>query len=805
MADLRHSMTAPALLRGYTALDLTDEKGQLCGRFLADLGMDVIKVEPPEGDPVRQLGPFFRGRGDAGESIRFAHLNAGKKSIVLDYRDAGNRARFLDLSRTADVVLESFSPGTMASLRLGYEDLRQVNPGLVMASITGFGQTGPRAHYACTDIVAYAMSGLMYMGGDPALPPCKPPETQAYYFGSLMAALGVVSALHRRRATGEGDWVDVSMQEALANQEHIIRAYAMEGKVLKRLGSKHGHVAPGKVFACRDGHVYLYMNRGHWIRFLEVWTDHPKELDDPVLLAEPARWARAEMIHACLERFTVRYGKNELTELMQANRIPCAPVNHPAEWLADEQVRERQFFKRPDGPAGTLPQMVCAPYLLNDCRPAIASAPRLGEHQDRLAQAGGSEGRVPDHGATGDAAGAPLAGVRVLSFDQILAGPYATTLLAELGADVVKVESRRGGLDMFRFFGKGQDPNLSPRFFEFNRNKRSVTINLKSPDGPGMIKALNRSCDAVLDNYSVHVMPSLGLDFEHLAADKPGTVTVRMPGLGCTGPKSGYATVGTIITALTGFTHLWNHAENADPPEGSATVLPDYVAGVMAAVLVVAAKLHKERFGSGVSVDISQAEAASYLLGVSLMQSQGSAEELGPMGNRSRDAAPQGCYPVRGEDRWCVVSVETDAQWALLSAAMGRPELAADPRFARLQDRFSNAAELDRMLESWTRPQDAYELMELLQAKGVPCGVVQTGADLVADPHLRARNYLVETENPRLGRVTLPGFPIRFARARIGADWSFPVLGADNHAVCTGLLGLRPEQIQRLESEGVLD
>lgn len=795
--------SAPALLGGYRALDLTDQKGQLCGRFLADLGMEVIKVECPEGDPVRRLGPFRKGAAGETESLRFAHLNAGKESVVLDYRKPENRGRFLALAGQADVVLESFNPGYMASLGFSYADLAGANAGLVMASITGFGQTGPRANYACTDIVAYAMSGLMYMGGDPALAPCKPPETQAYYFGSLMAALGVVAALHKRSASGKGDWVDVSMQEALANQEHMIRAYAMEGKILRRMGSKHGHVAPGKVFPCRDGFVYLYMNRGHWIRFLEVWTDHPKELDDPAFLAEPARWAKADLIHECLEKFTRLYGKEELTSLMQSNRIPCAPVNHPKEWLADEQVRSRGFVQSPDASGGA-PDMICAPYLLDGRRPAIRSSPRLGEHQHRSLDANPAIVPRGQDAGTEKATG-PLGDMRVLSFDQILAGPYGTTLLSELGADVIKVESRRGGLDMFRFFGKNQDPNLSPRFFEFNRNKRSLTINLKSPEGPDLVRALNEHCDAVLDNYSVHVMPSLGLDHESLEKLKPDTITLRMPGLGCTGPKNEYATVGTIITALTGFTWLWNHDESVNPPVGSATVLPDYVAGLMSAILLVAAKLHRQRTGKGVFIDISQAEAASYLLGASLMQAHDSPEEIKPSGNASADAAPQGCYPARGEDRWCVISVETDAQWRALAAAMGRVELAGDARYSDHEARRGNHAELDRLLQAWTRDQDAHALMEKLQALEVPCGVVQTGADLLSDPHLQARKFIVEIDSPRLGKVTLPGFPIRFAHAPLEVSWSFPLLGGDNEAVCGELLGYAPERVQALQQKGVLD
>ncbi|MBI2361493.1 MAG: CoA transferase, partial [Deltaproteobacteria bacterium] len=649
------STAPPALLDGYTAIDLTDLKGQLCGRFLADLGMEVIKIEPPEGDPVRRLEPLWQGPGKKRLSLRFAHLNAGKKSVVLDYLAAENRARLLSLVERADVVLESFAPGHLDSLGLGYHDLSKANPGVVVASITGFSQTGPRRHFACTDIVAFAMSGLMYIAGDPALPPCKPPETQAYYFGSLMAALGVVAALYKREATATGDWVDVSMQEALATQEHLIRLYANEGEILKREGSQHAHVAPAKIFPCHDGYVYLYISRRHWTKFLEVWADHPGELDEPGLIADPVRRARADFVNERVERFTRRYGKDELTVLLQSHGIPCVPVNRPREFLSDEHLRTRALLAPVDqADAGEI-HLVGAPFLINGLRPTVRPAPELGEHQGELETTACRPPRnEPPAQRLPAERLAPLSGFRILSFDQVLAGPYGMTLLAELGAEVIKIESRRGGLDLFRFFGTSQDPNLSPRFLEFNRNKRSVTVNLKSAEGPDIIKSLVRQCDAVMDNFSAHVMPSLGLDQANLGQVKPGIATLRMPGLGCTGPKSSYATLGTNITAFTGFTYLWNHRGVTDPPVGSQTVLPDYVSGLMAAVLLVSAALYHARTAKGAFVDLSQAEAAAYLIGARLMEAQLSAEELMPAGNASGDTAPQGCYPCRGEDRWCV-------------------------------------------------------------------------------------------------------------------------------------------------------
>lgn len=797
-----------ALLQGYTALDLTDLKGQLCGRLLGDLGMEVVKVEPPGGDPARKSAPFKEFESGSPLSLPFAHLNANKKSIILDIEDTGGRATFLRLAEGADVVLESFTPGYLDSLGLGYEDLAKLNPSVVMASITGFGRTGPRSGFAYTDIVVYAMSGLMYISGEPDLPPCKPPETQAYYFGSLFGALGVLAALYHRDRTGKGDHVDVSMQEALATQEHMIRLYANDREILRREGSQHGHVAPAKIFPCRDGHVYLYVTRQHWKTFLNVWRDHPAEFDDPAWENNLFRRAHAADINREVGKFTVKYAKEELTAFLQSHGIPCLPVNRPRDFIADPQVQARQFFIHRAYPKRGSVRHLGAPFLIGESRPEARPAPAPGEHQNEVLE------KIPAPGGNralrGPAPGqpsrpSPLSGMRVLSFDHVLAAPYGMTLLAELGAEVIKVESRRGGLDPFRFFGTGQDPNLSPRFLEFNRNKRSVTINLKHPEGPKRIKELARRCDAVIDNFSVRVMPSLGLSYQDLARAKADIIGLRMPGLGCSGPKANFATVGTNITAFTGMTYLWNHPGKSSAPVGSQTVYPDYASGVIAAVVIVAAVMFRDRAKRGVSIDLSQAEVAAYMIGASMMEALNSDRDAEPIGNRSPNAAPCGCYPCRGDDRWCVIAVETEEQWRALARALQRPELAADSRLSSLSARRARQDELDRLIEAWTRDRDAYEVMDLLQGLGVPCGVVQSGADLVEDEHLRARGFLVRRENPRVGRVTLPGFPLKFSRGALEPKWEFPELGRDNELVFRELLGYSPERVAQAVREGVLE
>ena len=217
----------------------------------------------------------------------FAHLNANKRTLELDLQLPEHRDRLRTLVAGADILIESHTPGWLAGLELDYPRLREINPALIMASVTGFGQWGPHSRFAYNDLVVFAMCGLMSISGDPDGPPCAPPETQAYYFGSLMAALGIVAALHRRERTGAGDWIDVSMQEALATQEHMIRLYANEKEIHIRAGSQHQHVAPARIFPCRDGYVYLYVSRQHWKKFLEIWTDHPKEFDAPGIPQQP--------------------------------------------------------------------------------------------------------------------------------------------------------------------------------------------------------------------------------------------------------------------------------------------------------------------------------------------------------------------------------------------------------------------------------------------------------------------------------------------------------------------------------------
>lgn len=396
-----------------------------------------------------------------------------------------------------------------------------------------------------------------------------------------------------------------------------------------------------------------------------------------------------------------------------------------------------------------------------------------------------------------------LSGVRVLSFTAGVAGPNAARALAQCGAEVIKVESLAGGLDSFRFFASSDEVNSSPRFLEANLNVLSVQLNLKREEGRALALELAATCDVVLDNFRADVLPRLGLGPEQLRAVKHDIIVMTMPGLGSTGPKASYGTWGSILTAYSGITYLWNHP-GQELPIGSQGVYPDYLAATFAPFAVVAALLHRRRTGQGLVLEMAQAETAAYFLGVSYLEASVNGREPQPSGNDWRYAAPHNCYACSGDDRWCVVAVETDAQWQALCAVIGRPDLGADARLSTLGGRRQHLDLLDTAVADWMRPREAHAAMRDLQAAGIPAGVVQTGEDLLHDPHLHARGFIGIVEHPTLGRSPVAGQPMHISNGELEPPAWTAELGKHNDYVLGDILGYSREQILALQAAGVV-
>jgi benzylsuccinate CoA-transferase BbsF subunit len=390
-----------------------------------------------------------------------------------------------------------------------------------------------------------------------------------------------------------------------------------------------------------------------------------------------------------------------------------------------------------------------------------------------------------------------LAGTRVLEFGTGYVGPVVALRLAEFGADVVKVESHRG-LDFMR----GQSPaqhELSPSFFDVNRNKRSASLDATTPCGHDVLLRLVATADVVVENFGAGVMRRLGLDYESLRAVKPDLIMISLQGLGATAARS--LTLGQNLPPLIGLTHLWNHP-GATRPVGSQLFHPDYFAGAQGTCLVLAMLDHRRRTGQGHYMDASQAELAASLLGPAYLEWTVNGRVAQPQGNRKQPGAPVGCYPCAGEDAWCVIVVRSDAEWLGFCRALGDPAWAREPRFATLPERQRHHDALDELVTAWTRQRTPQEVMDTLQAAGVPAGAVQTVRDVVDDPQLHARGFFVTLEHARMGAVPVGGVPMRLSATPGSTRAPAPLIGEHTVAVLQDWLALPTEEIARLEGEG---
>jgi len=392
--------------------------------------------------------------------------------------------------------------------------------------------------------------------------------------------------------------------------------------------------------------------------------------------------------------------------------------------------------------------------------------------------------------------GDALPGLRVLDFTRVLAGPYASRILADFGAEVIKVQSRKTAT--------GAELNTTGYFNTWNRNKLGVTLDLGRPQGRELARKLVSISDVVLENFTPRVMPNWGLDYENLKKVKPDLIMVSLSGMGETGPWRDFTAFGPTIQALSGIT--WLTSFTPDTPLGLGYSYADHVAGLMAALAVLLALEYRYRTGQGQYIDISEYEAMLTLLGPAIMDCSVNNNLTIPHGNRPDYtlAAPHGCYQCRGEDRWCAIAVFTEEEWCRLCRVLGEPQWSKESRFSTLSSRKEHAEELDKLVEQWTIEHSPEEVMSRLQEAGVAAGVVGDAKQVAADPQLEARGFFTQLEHPVLGKTTSDTTPIKLSRTPAQFRRAAPLLGQDNRYVFEELLGMGEPELKRYIEDGII-
>ncbi|HSO96852.1 MAG TPA: CoA transferase [Acidimicrobiia bacterium] len=764
-------------------------------KLLADLGADVVKVEPPTGDPLRSWTPFPDTAGRPG--LLFRYLNGGKRSCAVDLdTDAG--AAWLRATLTgADILVESLGAGCLEALGVDLNPPPDRRSALAVVRLAPYGQTGPYVGRPTSGLVLQALGGWVSSHGVPGIDPVQVGARLHEYAAGTYAAAAALTALRAARHTQTTTVVDLSVVECL------VGTLAYPNLVLEDMLNagltppQARHFPLPGIVRCRDGWVGINALTGQ--HFIDACTMF--ELDEfgprQAELAEGG--ALLDEFYARLEPWLQARDAAEIVELSQAFRVPAAPVGDGRMMLDYAQFRERPFFVTDEDL--TLPG---PPYRLS-ATPARrpGPAPALGQRGTAPRPRPGSPAVASPRSANG---ALPFSGLRVVDLGTFWAGPYCTMYLGALGAEVIKVESVRRP-DGFRF--SGANPAMGADWYErsgvfagTNLNKRDVTLDLTTEPGRALLRQLIQRADIVLENFSARVVEHFELGYDQARAINPNVIMVRMPGFGLVGPWRDYVGWAMVIEQATGMASVTGPPERPMHPGGPA----DPIIGMHAAVAVQAALEHRAHHGEGQLIEVAQLETGANLTAELVVEWSAQQHALPRAGNRDPHAAPQGVYPclpgVLGPE-WVALTVAGDDQWAPFASVVADAGWPHDRDLRTAAGRRVRHDELDDVIGAWTRRHRVDDVVAQLTAEGIPAARVLTVPRMFEDPQLTARGYYVELDHARTGRRRYPGWPMRFsfspAQHRTGA----PTMGQHNDEILAEL-GVSGPDRARLAREGII-
>lgn len=760
----------------------TGVAGSYAGRLLCDLGAQVVRLEPPAGDPLRHEPPVVDG-----ESAFFNWLNASKLSVELDIEP-----RIHELFRNSDIVIHELR-GELADMFESH--CAQHAPHAVVLSISPYGRSGERSTWKSTEFTDYATSGYHFFGGDPAREPLALHGHQSGFHAGVHGANAVLAGLFHARATGQGQRIEVSAQEAmLSDHAWLVTMWTHTGQVQRRTGA---------LFApCADGFVYLFTLAPYPNLF--ILMERFDLLEDEELL-QPLNWqARFNEVFEAFSQWAATRTKHEIYHACQELRVAVSPINNMADLVESPQLQARDYFDTVfvadrEITAPGFPYKLAGTPCENDGRAAPA-----GEHTDAVfaPDFAWANAAVERTSAADNAAGdGPLAGVRVLELCAHWAGPQAGKWLADLGADVIKIElqtkpSTRGlipvGGDLWP-----EHFNRAGYFNKHNRNKRDLSLNLSHPLGKETFLKLVAKADVVLENFSARVMPNLGLAFSDLAKVNPRIVMCSVSGYGATGPEKDYSAFGSNVETASGLASVLGYG----PGEyfGTGTFYADPITGNHAAVAILAALHHAKRTGEGQWIDASLIECALPLFSQALLEFTATGRVPEPRANRHHTQSPQGVYPSAGTDCWLAVTVPDDATWDALCEAIAKPEWNGKDLAWRRQ----NASDIDAAIAAWSRELDHMNGARKLQEAGIPASPVLANWEIASDNHLHDRGFFVPVRHESAGTHFFPGFPWRFEKTPVRIRRAAPRFAEHNHDVLRDIAGYAEDEIARLYDEDV--
>ena len=785
-SNKQHARSEPAKpLDGLRVFDTTRHWGEFAGRLLTELGAETLRLEfsaPP---------PPPRDGDEPDDSYLFGvYRSLGKRPVDPDV----SQDRVEELLSWADIWLDSAPAGRPSRPELDPRQVLARNPHLVITSITPFGHTGPYSAWEATDGVVDAASGMMFKAGVPEKPPLMPPSSLSNDVGSTTAVLATLAAYWQKLHTGHGQHIDLSLMDAAAQATDwslpMASALIAAGLPVPQVRSGPG---PFGIYRCLDGYVRLVLvSAGEW-RAMRAWLGEPEYLQDPDLGRLAVRAQLAPVLDPLYSGLFAGLTRLEATEEAQRRGIAVTPVLAVGEVLANPHVRARGVFCEYKLESGQMAEVFSGPVEVDGLRQSPDDGVEgLGDEED-LPPRQDPVTPVP-------APSRPLEGVRVVDFGIGGVGVEGGRLLAELGADVVKIETRTYP-DFIRIIAGGE---MNASFASSSRTKRSFGVNLKKPDGLALCRRLMNTADVVIENLSAGAMDAMQVGYVAAGEQNPRLVMVSSQLLGSSGPWSRWTGYGPSTQPVAGLLSVWDYDDD-DPPAGNTTILPDHLAGRVVAMGAVAGLIGRHTSGAGCHVEVAQAEVTMAVIGDQLLKEALYPGSARAQGNRRDAGSPWGVYPCAGEQEWCVITVRDDRDWKQLQAALDHPAWATKADFESAPDRRAARDEVDRYLTAWTSGLTKSEVARRLQHLGVPCAPVLTAVDQLHDPHLLAHGYPVPIDQQDAGPLTFEG-PCYRATGMLGPlITQAPRLGEHTREICLEELSLTEDEFGRLVDQGALE
>lgn len=784
-----------AALEGLRVTEVgTHVSAPFCARLFADLGADVVKVERPGGDPARRSGPFAGGADDPDQSGLFHYLNASKRGVVLDLADPAGTAQLEELLAGSDLVVENLAPAERLRLGLDFASLGARHPHLIAVSLSPYGRSGPWADRPGCDLTAQAAASLPLGLGSEDRSPLRIPYEQGDYQAGFHGAAAALCALRERNRSGLGQGIDVSTAQVmgyLVGGMHNVTV--KNGNRWERRGTLLGGAPyPTGFFTCGDGFVCIASQTpAQWEAFLGL-MDNPKWAKDEARNSIYLGLVDAEPAHRHFQEWLMTYTRAELLEMAAAEGIVMGVAQTVDEVLASEQFAFRELWGEVE--VGGEPRRIPKPGYQLGATPTVVR----GRGPDLAAEPGRAPEVPPVSLEPAERPRRALDGIRVLDFGWNWAGPMAGQLLADMGAEVIRVETTKRQ-DLMRFL------DFTSAFFcHNNRSKLSTTINIATPEGSRLVRELARSVDIVMDNYAAGKMAKNGLSADALLEANPRLVVVSMSMAGQEGPLRGMRGFASIATGYSGLELMVGY-----PEEGVSTgLLPfglgDVTMSVQAVIGALAALEHRDRTGAGQFVDVSQIDCAAATMGEPLLAHQCLGEVPGAQGNAHPAFFPHGIFAAAGDERWVALAVRDAEEWRGLATVIGRPEWADDPTLADAAGRRARAGEIGDAVAAWCRERDRDEAADRLAAAGVPAAPLLELEERNAHPHWVAQGFTVEHDHEGFDPCTIYATPWHLTASPPEVLRPTPRLGEHNDYVFGELLGLDEAEVARLVEAGVL-